>query len=518
MALLLPMVIVVIIVSIRIFILPLIESKMIDIEKENLKEMVEVLCSLFDNYDALIKNGNLEEAHAKQLALNFISQTEYGSKLSGYFWVLGPENEIIAHPFFNGNKNLQERQMVVLKHMYKRTMAEDEVYIDYMWPYKENTSLLTEKTAYMKKYENWGWIIGTGFYIEDITTGIKQRIQKLIIYLSISGILLIILLIGIMFYDIRRIKEIEQKEQLIQRNRIYLEALSKHSDDGVLILKERKVKLVNDSFFNILSMPNTGTIINKYLFRHIDSEVRRELWEHIKGAFTNESYFKELYFWVDSKKSTRKYVKCRIIGNVLSETEKNVFIVLDDITDKKLYEDKLREFSEIVLQAPFSILIADLEGKIEFVNKAFERQTGYLEEEVLGQNPGILRSNNMPDAFYKELWVTIKNGDVWHDEILNRGKNGNYFWELAMIFPLRNVDGEMSKYISINTDITELKNARAEVVKAQEKAEENEKLKYAFLSNVSHEINTPLNAILGFTYLLSLEMKVTRTEKRLHNT
>ena len=156
-------------------------------------------------------------------------------------------------------------------------------------------------------------------------------------------------------------------------------------------------------------------------------------------------------------------------------------------------------------QSPSSVVITDLDGRIEYVNPRFTEITGYSKEEALGQRTSIMKSGEHAREFYKILWDSIRSGNEWRGEFLNRRKDGTTFWEMASISPVRNDLNQITHYIAIKDDITERKRIEQQLVQAKEKAEESDRLKSAFLANMSHEIRTPMNAILGFSELLQHE-------------
>ena len=120
-------------------------------------------------------------------------------------------------------------------------------------------------------------------------------------------------------------------------------------------------------------------------------------------------------------------------------------------------EKKLKKFSKTVEQSPLSVIITDLDGMIEYVNKRFEEVTGYQEDEVVGENPNILKSGLHSDEFYEELWESITNGKSWEGEFYNEKKNGDNYWENAKITPLIGNEGEIEAFIGIKEDITKEK-------------------------------------------------------------
>ena len=178
---------------------------------------------------------------------------------------------------------------------------------------------------------------------------------------------------------------------------------------------------------------------------------------------------------------------------------------LRDITERKLAREHISKLERAVEQSPSSVVITDLDGKIEYVNPRFTEITGYTKEEALGQPTSIMKSGEHAREFYKILWDSIRSGKEWRGEFLNRRKDGSTFWEMASISPVRNDLDQITHYIAIKDDITERKNIEQQLVQAKEKAEESDRLKSAFLANMSHEIRTPMNAILGFSEILQHE-------------
>jgi PAS domain S-box-containing protein len=173
-----------------------------------------------------------------------------------------------------------------------------------------------------------------------------------------------------------------------------------------------------------------------------------------------------------------------------------------DITERKGMVEDLLKLSRAVEQSPVSILITDLNGNIEYINPKLSEITGYASEEVLGKNPRIFSSGEKPKSEYRILWDTISSGNEWQGEMHNKKKNGDLYWELASISPIVNEKGKIAHYLAVKEDITDRKRVEKELIEAKDKAESANKLKDAFIANISHEIRTPVNGILGLTDLL----------------
>ncbi|MFQ5461962.1 MAG: ATP-binding protein [Phycisphaerae bacterium] len=174
------------------------------------------------------------------------------------------------------------------------------------------------------------------------------------------------------------------------------------------------------------------------------------------------------------------------------------------------------ESQKFALDEHAIVSITDTAGNITYTNDSFCEISGYMREELLGQNHRIIKSSHHSPEFYRNLWRTITRGDVWKGEIKNRRKDGTFYWVSATIVPFSDETGKIVQYVAIRTDISERKEAEeivrdnsklleqtvrertAELARAKERAEANAQVKTEFLTNMSHELRTPLHGILSF--------------------
>ena len=151
-------------------------------------------------------------------------------------------------------------------------------------------------------------------------------------------------------------------------------------------------------------------------------------------------------------------------------------------------EKELLKLSHAVEQSSASIIIADINGNIEYVNAKFIEATGYSAEEVIGRNPRILRSGHTSPEEYRVLWETITAGKEWHGEFHNKRKDGTLYWEYASISPIKAADGTIINFIAIKEDITERKQTEAQLIQSSKLATLGE-----MATGMAHELNQPLN-------------------------
>ncbi|MEO5349876.1 MAG: PAS domain S-box protein [Magnetococcus sp. YQC-3] len=153
---------------------------------------------------------------------------------------------------------------------------------------------------------------------------------------------------------------------------------------------------------------------------------------------------------------------------------------VEDITRRKQQELQLRQLSQAVEQSPVSVVITDLEGKIQYVNPRFCQVTGYTRAEAIGQNPRILKSGMTTLDEYQHLWQQITAGKEWRGEFANKRKDGEYYWESAAISPILDSAGNITHFLGVKEDITQRKLA--------EKALHQSELRFRMLAEQAQDL------------------------------
>lgn len=128
---------------------------------------------------------------------------------------------------------------------------------------------------------------------------------------------------------------------------------------------------------------------------------------------------------------------------------------MQDTSQRHEAEAQMRKLSGAVEQIADSVMITNINGVIEYTNPAFESMTGFNKEEIIGKTPRILKSDQQSEAFYKRLWNTILNGEVFSDVIINRKKDGQLYYEEKTITPQMDRHGKILHFISTGKDVTE---------------------------------------------------------------
>jgi PAS domain S-box-containing protein len=173
-----------------------------------------------------------------------------------------------------------------------------------------------------------------------------------------------------------------------------------------------------------------------------------------------------------------------------------------DMTELKKIESQVRQLSQAMEQSPSCAVITDKNGRIEYVNQRFVELTGYSRDEAVGQNPRILKSGEQSPEFYKELWDTILAGKDWQGQFCNKKKNGELYWELAHIAPLRDQQGNITHFVAVKEDITYRRQMEAEL-RHSLRMEAVGRL----AGGIAHDFNNMLTVINGYSGYLLGKMK-----------
>lgn len=249
--------------------------------------------------------------------------------------------------------------------------------------------------------------------------------------------------------------------QLIDLTPVARDFVLEKMSDGLIVLDAQgRVADFNATAQSIFSKPETLALGQKL------SEVLAP-WPNLAQRYTNvmeardeiilgENESQHWYEWQISPLYNKQKL---LIGRV---------IMVRDIAERKQAEKRLRQLSRAVEASPTSIVITGIDGAIQYVNPKFTQVTGYTLEEVLGQNPRILKTDLTPRETHRQLWETLKAGSEWRGEFCNRKKNGELYWESVSISPILDARGTVTNYVAVKEDITEQRQVREQLRRRNE--------------------------------------------------
>ncbi len=299
---------------------------------------------------------------------------------------------------------------------------------------------------------------------------------------------------------------IELEESKIQINKALQESeekyriLSEQSLTGVYLIQEDKLVYANPKLAKIFGYHSPRLLLNKNIADLLPEQSSHEIKKII--TYLLEGKATELKYEFKAKKKDGSFIDVETFGKRIHYNGKPAVLgVILDITERKKNIRTIQKLSKAIEQSPVATVITDTNGTIEYVNPAFTEITGYTYEEVIGQNPRILKSGEMPDELYKDLWGTITKGKVWKGEMINRRKDGALIWEYLIISPLFNERGEITHFLASKENITEKKKLENDLLQKQ-KMEAIGRL----AGGIAHDFNNMLTVINGYSQLILHKM------------
>lgn len=350
---------------------------------------------------------------------------------------------------------------------------------------------------------------------QELTT--KNRANRTLLIVNFT---LIIVLLSVSFISIfmvgsrltEQINQLKKAKDEAEKNQQRFTFLFNNSPDSVMVSSIEGILLdCNDTYLRFHGVETLdelkGIRINEFYTNPVD---REELLQELRK-----------YGYIRNKEIDYKSYKGRTISKILMSSELTllqngeigILSWMRDITEKAEKEKTIREFSTAVEQSPGAIVITDLAGNIEYVNRQFTAITGYSAQEAIGQNPRVLNSGYHPKEFFENLWSTILSGDVWEGELYNKRKDGSYFWEEARISPVHNSQKQIVNIAAIKQDITLRKKAQDELIESEKKLQDLNNTKDVLFSIIGHDLRGPLGSIKGVLEILALDETVNQSQR-----
>jgi PAS domain S-box-containing protein len=179
-----------------------------------------------------------------------------------------------------------------------------------------------------------------------------------------------------------------------------------------------------------------------------------------------------------------------VVNELIWEDELCLTVTLNDTSEQRRVEDEMITFRHVIQLSPLPILITNSKGSILYINEQFEKSTGYTLKDLIGKSPNILKSGKHDDAFYKDLWSTIKSGKTWRGQICNKSIDGKLYWEKQLISPVNDRTGRISFYVSIRIDDLEKRKKEKEQQEAKTLQSVQE-----LAGGIAHEFSQPLQVL-----------------------
>lgn len=258
--------IVLFVVSFYVIIIPMFENSMMDRKKEMILELTNTAWSVLDEYNNEYLNGKMELYDAQSKAIFQIKQMRYGIQQKDYFWIVDHQPNMIMHPYREelNNTNLSEytdsHENKLFVDAVDIVEIQQQGFIEYYWQWKDDTTRIVPKLSFVKGFEAWDWIIGTGIYLDDVSDEIEALKGRLF---KISSLIIAFIMLTLI-YVIRQSLIIENKrkraEKRLKLSRQKYKSLVDASNEGTVMLLEGKVVFANLKFVKMFDNPDKSVI------------------------------------------------------------------------------------------------------------------------------------------------------------------------------------------------------------------------------------------------------------------
>ncbi len=295
--------------------------------------------------------------------------------------------------------------------------------------------------------------------------------------------------------------EVRQSRSALRKTEQRYYDLFENASDSIFVVEAASFQIldVNKSAARRLGYTRdellTMTMDEIEVFDGATGKLKRIFWESTTGgtSFYESQYRRKDGSCVDVEVSSRATVLDGV--SVIHNHVRDISSRKEAERARRIAESEALRLVTVIEQAAETIVITEPDGTIVYANSHFEETTGYTVEEMLGKNTRLFKSGAQDAEFYRNLWGTITSGHIWRGTFTNRRKNGDAYYEDATIFPLRDLDGNITHFGAVKRDITEHVKAEQERDLAMSELD-------AFAHTVAHDLKSPLSILTGYSNLL----------------
>lgn len=301
------------------------------------------------------------------------------------------------------------------------------------------------------------------------------------------------------------ITEARNKEQSLINSELNYRIAAEYSPDWEYWVRpDRTFEYISPHCFKICGYTADEFKADTNLFDSIIHPEDELIWKRhvvVKQGDPSQDDYHNIKFRLIHKDGSEKWIEhvCKSVydatGRYLGQRGTN-----RDISLQVHALNELQKLHKAVEHSPATIIITDIDGNIEYVNPKFSEVSGYTLEEVLGKPPAILSRVDASSDEYAHFKNTLRSGQVWSGEFQNQRKNGEQYWEHALVAPVFNEKGLIANYIGVMEDITDLKIREKELNEVVKIASHQNKQLQEFNYILSHNIRSHAANIAAIVY------------------
>ena len=536
------------------YIVPLIKAQIETDKKALAADVVRAAYSIMANLDEQVAKGELSQDEAQELAKNTIGKMRFGVDNSGYLWINDLQPRMIMHPFkpaLNGTDLSGLRDpggKLLFVEMTKVCNESGEGLVYYKWP-KPGFDRPVSKLSFVKLYKPWGWIIGSGIYIDDMMSMARRTLGSIGILLIIVAMVVTASTFIVGGFISRPVREYGEMMQRFTRALTTGEGNLKSRLDikskdeiGILAMDinkvldayARMVEYMMNALDMTVALDKEGVIVykspscerilgyaadellGKNLFDFIDRDELAIIGKAMKRVLESHDALWSTEIRILHKNGTWRLLEA-VVRAVATGSSEAFIMNARDITGRKKAEtalEKLRHRNELILNsAGEGILGVDSKGIHTFVNPSAAKMLGYEIGELIGKHSHLLWHNTAAGSSFRAT-KECPMCSVLSDGIVHHMRGGAFRRKDGTSFPVLYTSncivdgGEVIGAVVTFRDVTEQKKAELEQEKLRSQLLQSQKMEAVgqLAGGIAHDFNNMLTAIIGYGHVLKMKM------------
>ena len=414
------------ILTIFLIIIPRFEQSIMNGKREMIKELTNSAWSILSKYESDETSGLLSRKEAQETAVSRIQYLRYGEENKDYFWITDMTPVMIMHPY---RPDLNGRDLTDFKDPHGKKMfvefvntvkESDHGYVDYMWQWKDDSLHIVPKLSYVKVFKPWGWVIGTGVYIEDVKKETEALTNRLLLISTGISILIAFLLLFISQQSLSiEQKRITAENELHEQKEKY-RTLVEASTEGIIMQIEGRISYINNVIVK-MSGYDSSELINLSLKELVSEKNNKNIIDTFSKKTVKDGQY-DLFLKRKSGGVTEALATSS--NSVLFGKAVNIIIVKDITLDRNANLSSL-DYQKLIaaLSTGFFRIRLDHKGRFILANETTLKILGYDNFSELSDEHIVEMLANHGDR--KNLKrILLENGIIKNRVIKIRRKNG----------------------------------------------------------------------------------------------
>jgi PAS domain S-box-containing protein len=453
------------ILTIFLIIIPRFKENIMNGKREMIKELTNSAWSILLRFENDEKTGILTREQAQSAAVSRIQYLRYGEESKDYFWITDMEPKMIMHPFRNdlNGKDLSNFKDPHGKKMFvefvETVKKSEHGYVDYMWQWKDDSLHIVPKLSYVKIFKPWGWIIGTGIYLEDVNKEIEALTKRLIWITASISLIVALLLFYISQQSLKMELKRREAELKLHESKEKYKALVEAATEGLIMLVDGKISFLNNVITKMTGL-EPAELLNQSIGVIISEINSREL----LLKFSEKTIPDGQYDVNLKKKSGGDFEALITVSLAVFENETVNILILKDITiDKEESSLTMVDFKKLLLTRNFGFFRVKLgqKGTFLFANETTLQILGFNSFRELSETPFTDLIINAKDV--KQLRLQLSNNGFAQNNVIQVQKKDKRLIILSVTLIV--VDSDNSGDLTcdgIIEDITSIEKGREE--------------------------------------------------------